>query len=495
MSCITCHWQRIVLAAMLEMFSDLFGVIRAMHQLRPRRVGRREDIQRIQQRRLRELLTHARAASPFYRKRLGSLDIERCATADLPVLTKRDMMDNFDELVTDRTIKKRDVEAFVADERNLGRYFLGRYGVCHTSGTQGQPALIVHDKSALMLNFTVQFARGAAVQNRKFPHFEHLFEPARLALITQRPGFYPSGAAFAYLPAGLEPFFKILKLSVFDPIGYNVARLNEFRPHYISGYTSFFETLAREELEGRLRMRGSALKQIINISEVLPKEIASSLQAAFRVSVTNIYAMGECLALSSGCTISSGTHINADLALLEITDDLGRPVPEGTKGAKVYLTNLYNKVQPIIRYEIDDIVTLSAQPCACGSPLPLIQSIEGRSTDRLWILRDGHYEELPYFVFLGALHNCLNLAEHQVVQTGLNTFLVKAAPQPGKALTRERLMQLILHSIQLEHLEDIVRFDIEIVSGIERGPSGKAIRVKNRFGPPPAPPAGQPHHA
>ncbi len=70
-----------------------------------------------------------------------------------------------------------------------------------------------------------------------------------------------------------------------------------------------------------------------------------------------------------------------------------------------------------------------------------------------------------------------------------------AAPQPGKALTKERLAQLVLHLIQLEHPEDIVLFDIEILPDIERGPSGKAIRVKNRFGPPLFLSPGQPDHA
>jgi hypothetical protein len=35
--------------------------------------------------------------------------------------------------------------------------------------------------------------------------------------------FYPSGAAFGYLPAPAKPFRKMLDLSIFDPIDENVG--------------------------------------------------------------------------------------------------------------------------------------------------------------------------------------------------------------------------------------------------------------------------------
>jgi phenylacetate-coenzyme A ligase PaaK-like adenylate-forming protein len=154
-------------------------------------------------------------------------------------------------------------------------------------------------------------------------------------------------------------------------------------------------------------------------------------------------------------------------------------------GSKVLLTNLYNKVQPFIRYEIDDLVTMRPTPCPCGNPLPLIASVAGRDKDRLWIEVKGKSRELPYYVFLAALHHDLDIAEHQILQTGLNTFVVRAAPQAGKVLSAERLRHLVLESVQAEGLADIVRFNVEIVPQIPRGPSGKVARARNLFGRPP----------
>lgn len=465
---------------------ELMRFVSMLYELAPPWQQSAASIARVRERRLRTLLTTAKAQSPYYAERYAEIDVTRCRLDELPTTNKAEMMADLGGVFTDRRIRRAELERFVEEPGHLGQLYLGQYGVSHTSGSQGQPALIVQDKSALMRTFAVQFSRGTKLPNRWSPHLERLWKPARLAVITQKPGFYPSGAAFSHLPADVRPFCKLLRLSVFDPIADNVARLNEFQPEFIVGYTSSLEVIAREERAGRLQLRKTGkLRQITNVSEPLPEPSAHALREAFGVPVTNEYAMGECMCLSFGCTDTTGSHLNADLAILEVVDHNNRPVPAGTPGAKVLVTNLYNMVQPFIRYEVDDIVTMSAAPCRCGSLFPLIQSVTGRGKDSFWIDIDGRVQDLPYYLFLAALHHELDMAEHQVLQTGLNTFVLRAAPQPGKTLSVERLRDFVLQSVRAEGLHDVLKFDVEIVPSIERGPSGKAIRAKNFFGPPP----------
>lgn len=446
-----------------------------------------EHVRALQQKRLRALLRHAVRHSPFYAKRFVGIDIETCTLADLPTLTKSEMMENFDAIVTDRSLRKEDAQRFVENPDNLGKLYRGRYGIAHTSGSQGRPALIVQDRQTLAMNFAIQVTRSSGTHKKFCNHLDRVWSPARVAIVTQRPGFYPSGFSFSYLPPGLKPFFKTKWFSVFDPIEKTVADLRAYAPNYITGYTSGLETIVREEEAGRLKLRETgALEQVINISEPLPAPIRARMEQAFGVPVTDQYSMGECLGLSSGCQTGPGAHLNSDFAILEVVDADYHPVPVGVRGAKVLVTNLYNHVQPFIRYEIDDLVTMSATPCACGSPLPLVKSIEGRSKDKLWIEVDGRYRDLPYYLFLAALHNELDMAEHQVLQTGANAYVVKAAPLPGRTLSSDKLRALVLQSVRSEGLDRIIKLDIEIVDHIERGPSGKAIRVKNLIGPPPA---------
>jgi phenylacetate-coenzyme A ligase PaaK-like adenylate-forming protein len=463
----------------------------ALQVRRLRVTGRRsrEQVHAVQQARWRQLLQEASECSPFYRQRFKGIDLRHCQASDIPPLTKADMMAHFDELVTDPHVRRADLERFIADPANEGTYYLGRYAVCHTSGSQGQPALVVQDRSHALLNVAAEIARGTIQPGIVRLVLRHLWRPARLAVITQKPGFYPSGSSFTYLESAALPFFKLLRLSVFDPMDELAARLNEFQPDYLTGYTSALEAMARQQQAGRLRLRqGGRLRQVTNISEPLPEASRQLIEEAFGVHVADCYALAECLAVSSGCPCGPGSHVNADLALFEVVDDRYRPVPDGEPGSKVLVTNLYNRVQPMIRYEIGDVVTMSRSPCPCGSPMPLIRSIQGRTKERFWVEVDGAYRELPYYLFLAALHHYLDMAEHQVLQTGPNRFLVRAAPLPGRTLSAEKLRQLVLRSVRAEGLADRLTVEAEVVDAIRPDPhTGKLQRAKNLVGPPPGP--------
>jgi phenylacetate-CoA ligase len=453
----------------------------------PRR--RPEDILALQQTRLRRLLRYAQEHSPFYRQRFRGIDLRHCRLGDLPPLSKADLMANFDALVTDRRVRLADVERFLADPGSLGRAYLNRYAVCHTSGSQGQPAVIVQERLDMLRPFAAQVARSHLhLRGWEWTHLcRRLRRPARMAVVTQRPGFYPSGAVFTALAAARLPFLRLAHLSVFDPIADTVARLNGFGPNFLTGYTSVLEALAREQRQGHLRLRqGGCLEQVTNISEPLPPAARTLIEEAFGVRVADHYAMGECLALTSGCPLYPGAHLNADLACLEVVDDRYRPVPDGVPGSKVLVTNLYNRVQPLIRYQVGDVVTMSPSPCPCGSNLPLIQSIAGRTKERFWLAVNGAYRELPYYVFLAALHHCLEMAEHQVLQTGPNRFVLRVVPLPGKTVPVERLRKLVYDSVEAEGLSGLIDLDVLVVEDLLPDPSsGKKERVRNLIGPPP----------
>lgn len=459
--------------------------IRSLLLPRPQDMERRA---KAKEERFRKLLQYAYDNSPYYRRKFQGIDLKTCALTDLPTLTKTSMMANLDDIFTDRELRRADIERFMADPANVGAYYKDKFAVCHTSGSQGQPAIIVQDKPAILTTFAAQFARGKKLSRRFLPYIQQLLNPARFSIITQKPGFYPSSTFFNYFPERARRFIKLQRLSVFDPPEVLVHKLNEFQPNFITSYTSALETITRELHAGRLKLRGD-LEQMTNISEPLPEPVAERVEKAFGVHITNVYSMAECMALTCGCQATHGSHLNDELAFLEVVDANGKPVPNGSPGSKVLLTNLYNLAQPFIRYEIDDIVTMSATPCVCGSLLPLVQSVQGRSKDQFWVNVKGEIRDLPYYVFLLALHNETNLAEHQFLQTGVNRFVLRAAPLPGQTLSAEKLRQYVQQSVTAEGLANVIQFDIELVDKIQPEESGKVRRAKNIFGPPPAIPS------
>ena len=73
------------------------------------------------------------------------------------------------------------------------------------------------DKHAIITSFAAQFARGNKIKRRFLPHIGRLVNPARMVIITQRPGFYPSSTFFNYFPRVATPYIKLQRMSVFDP--------------------------------------------------------------------------------------------------------------------------------------------------------------------------------------------------------------------------------------------------------------------------------------
>ena len=455
----------------------------SIHELLPPRASDIGMRRQVRNNRWRRLLHHAVDRSPFYQKKFDGIDIDNCTISDLPILTKAEMMENLDAIFTDRNLHRSEIETFISNPTNLGVFYRGQYVVCHTSGSQGQPALIVQDADAILTTFAAQFARGVEVERRFLPHIQKLIRPARMAIITQKPGFYASSIFFSFLPVAAKRFLKLERLSVFDNPEHLVERLNTFQPTFVTAYASTLELLAREKLAGRLHL-SECLQQMTNISEPLTEMSARQIEAAFGVHVTNVYSVAECMGLTCGCTATHGSHLNDELAMLEVVDATNRPVPDGTPGSKVLLTNLYNLVQPIIRYEIDDIVSLSPMGCSCGKRLPLIQSVEGRMKDQLWMVAGAQIHN-PFYLFQAAMQHESNLAEHQILQTGFNTFVLRAAPQYGRTISSTQLRSYVQQTFAAEGLGEVINLDIEIVDRIVPEESGKIRRARNLFTAPP----------
>ena len=182
----------------------------------------------------------------------------------------------------------------------------------------------------------------------------------------------------------------------------------------LATYPSAALLLAGEARAGRLRV---TLAEVWTGGETLGPAARAEIEAAFGCPLANSYGASEFLALASECA-HGALHLNADWVLLEPVDAAGRPVPPGSCGEKVWLTNLANHVQPLIRYELGDRVTLQAEPCACGSPLPVI-SVQGRSDDVLELrgARGERVRLLP-LALTTILEEHGRVFDFQLVQTG-----------------------------------------------------------------------------
>ncbi len=195
--------------------------------------------------------------------------------------------------------------------------------------------------------------------------------------------------------------------------------------------------------------------------------------------------MGECMALSVGCPQGHGMHLQADWAILEVVDRHNHPVEPGQPGEKVLLTNLYNTVQPFIRYEVGDVVTMSPTPCPCGNRLPLITKVEGRTDEVVWIRDGDHHRRVHPYVFVDCLDEEPDVGWYQISQVERNRFELHAAPAPGRQIDPQQLRTVMQRGLSHFGLAQLIDLEITIDSDVApKRTNGKLKRITSRIGPP-----------
>jgi phenylacetate-coenzyme A ligase PaaK-like adenylate-forming protein len=102
-----------------------------------------EQIKAERQRALRKLLAFAKAKSPWHARRLSGVDAEFFTEADLarlPVMTKSDVMSNWDDMVTDPRLSLAGCNADITaklEGKTKDYYYLNDYLVIATGGSSG----------------------------------------------------------------------------------------------------------------------------------------------------------------------------------------------------------------------------------------------------------------------------------------------------------------------------------------------------------------------
>ena len=220
--------------------------------------------------------------------------------------------------------------------------------------------------------------------------------------------------------------------SVLTPLPELVAALNDYRPFYLASYPTMLMLLAGEQAAGRLRIAPALLW---SGGERLSAARRAELEAAFRCPVANEYGASECMSIAVGCR-EGALHVNADWVVLEPVDRNYRPTPPGVPSHSVLLTNLANRVQPVIRYDLGDSVTVRPGRCRCGSVLPMIE-VEGRRDDiPEFRRRDGTAVRLVPLALATVVEQAVDLSRFQLVQ--MRRTGCACASIPAKWLTRRQ---------------------------------------------------------
>ena len=309
------------------------------------------------ERRLRDLLLWAADRSPFWRDRLAGHDIGRFTEdllPSLPILTRAEMMAEFDRLVTVPGLTLDRVAQHV-ENASVEQYLDGEYRAIKTSGATGTEAFHVYGWEAFV-TFVMQGSRWTGRRG----------EPpdAVLAQVFSCSPQHESGIfhAFSTFDSGGPPSHC---LSATMAISDLVAGLNAADPEVVAlqGWPSVIRLLALEALAGRLKI---APTWVSVAGEVCRPQVGEAVRAAWGLEMSEFWGCSEGT-YAFPCGVGEGMHVADDLVILEPVDRLGNVVPYGQPADRLLLTNLYNLDQPLIRYDISDAATITDAPCLCGS--------------------------------------------------------------------------------------------------------------------------------
>lgn len=374
----------------------------------------RDRIRVHQRERLRELLGHAAEHSPFHARRLAGVDLDAVGPDDLtalPVLTKAELMAGFDAAVTDRRVTRATAEAALARTVAEPRPLPGDHVAFTTGGSSGERGVFVHDVDA-----TVQFV--GAVTRALVARLAATGGPPPgglpTAMVAASSAVHLTGAAPAFTAGGRMPV-RYLPVPVTLALPEMVARLNTMAPAMLFGYPTALARLAAERRAGRLRIAPVA---VTCSSETCTPELRAEISAGFGVPVVDAFASTEGLV---GATVPDGDVLTLaeDGCVVELVDAVNRPVPPGTPSAKVLVTNLYNRVQPLIRYELAD--SMVEVPGGGGH---LRVRVQGRADEEF---RYGAVAVHP-LVVRSVLVRSAGVEEYQVRQTARGIDVAAVAP-------------------------------------------------------------------
>ena len=411
--------------------------------------------------RLSALRRHAQARSSHYRERHG--DLEDAPLDALPVLTKAELLEHFDDIVTDPRLRQHHLRDLVDADR--GDKALGRYRVGATSGSSGRPGLFPFDETEWVALIATA-ARARAIAGR--PAVEGVVRTARIGSPSR---WHLSRQLAATLHDPRKPSLTLSAASDPDEL---VTSLNSWRPQVLTGYPSSLAVLADAQMDGRLRIDPV---QVFAGGERMSDEVRQRIRDAWGTDPFDQYLTTEAGFVAIECSHHDGLHILDDHVVVEIVDAGGAAVPPGTFGERVLITVLDSRTLPLIRYELGDVAAFASGMCGCGRRSPRLRSIASGARDLLRLRgRDGGHV-LIHPVVVSSLLDPAAVGGWQVVLEDERVRLLVTAPDP--ALPVAGLGQSLVDALAAAGAAPIPVV-VEVVDEIDRTGAGKAAAVISR---------------
>lgn len=370
-----------------------------LKQFRKSQFWLKEDIEKLQLKKIKVLVGHAYKTVPYYKKIMKENNLHPSDIVDFrdleqfPILTKSKIQENLDDLVSVNVEKEK-----------LRRDYTG--------GSTGEPLIFYKDKNYL------EPALADRYRSCEFAGYKLGYKMVRLWGANRDE---PHDTLRIKLQQKISRTIFINTYNICEKDMNQIMRkLKMFKPDFIIGYASslyfFAQFLEKNNIDG------IAPKSILSSAEVLHDYQRNLISRVFLAPVFNRYGCREIGTIACECEQHNGLHVFAENQYVEITDETAEGCNSEEIG-KVIVTNLNNYSFPFIRYEIGDMARKSdIEKCNCGRGLPLLEEISGRTIDN-FIFPGGNIVHGHYFIFL--FYGIKGVKKFQVIQEEIDKLKIK----------------------------------------------------------------------
>lgn len=310
------------------------------------------EINRLNFDRRKEIVSYAYANAKFYKEKYKDFDDQLILTEEddflkLPPVTRDDLANNFEKFITKHPRSKNHKKVT-------------------SSGTTGRPVSVLQDPDFPYTTLQWRILDWWGIEPYENQAFIYRYERPKLQSWVNAVLWWPTQRRFL---AGAKMNLENAKAFA--------KEINRIKPALLQGYVDVVYEFALFVLDNGLTIHSP--KMVWVTSAPLFYNQRSIMEKAFGAPVCDQYGNTEVFTIAAECSQQNGLHIMQDAVHVEFVDNDNNPVPVGQTG-KILVTDLRNRLFPLIRYETGDRGRLAMKVCECGIPLPLMDNVRGRQS-------------------------------------------------------------------------------------------------------------------
>ena len=316
-----------------------------------------DTVQKLQEKKLLELVHYVSQHSPFYKELFAANNIDPTEIKTLADLKKIP--------VTNKEHLQQRNDDFLCVSRNK----IIEYS--STSGTLGSPVTIALTESDLNRLAYNEYSSFTCADGTADDIYQLMLTLDRqfMAGMAYYSGLRKLGAGIIRLGPGVP---SLQRETIF-----------RLKPTAIVAVPSFIIKLIQFAQQHNIDINQTSVKKAICIGENIRNTdfslsmLGKKIIEAWDIKLYSTYASTEMQTAFTECGAFKGGHSQPELIILEMLDENNQPVAAGQPG-EVTITTLGVEGMPLLRYKTGDICLHFDEPCACGRTSKRLSSIVGR---------------------------------------------------------------------------------------------------------------------